>query len=92
MSGKKGLTISWSGPGRARKRARFLKKMLFFGCLTLTGYAAAVMVLCWRTETLPPDALTFALFGFWGIEGGWSALLKKGEKREEDEREEKPHP
>lgn len=77
-----------------RKRMRFVSKMLTFGCIVLTAYTAVTMVLCWHASTTPPDALTYALFGFWGVEGGWSALIrvseKKSEKTETTEGEEHP--
>lgn len=73
-----------------RKQMRFVSKMLTFGCIVLTAYTAVTMVLCWHAMTTPPDALTYALFGFWGIEGGWSALIRVSEKKQKTGEEEHP--
>lgn len=75
-----------------RKRMRFVSKMLTFGCVMLTAYTAVTMVLCWHAMTVPPDSLTIALFSFWGVEGGWSALIRVSEKKEKEEADELERP
>lgn len=75
-----------------RKQMRFVSKMLTFGCIVLTAYTAVTMVLCWHAMTTPPDALTYALFGFWGVEGGWSALIRVSEKKQKEETDELERP
>ncbi len=72
------INISWT----KRQKMRYMKKMLLAGTLTLTIYTVASLVLAYHAGTTPPDALTYALFGFWGIEGGWSALIRVAESKE----------
>lgn len=71
-------------------KIKFTKLMLTLGAALMTVYVAVCLVLAWRTGEQPNDALTYALFGYWGIEGGWTMLIKKAEKT--DDRKEEDHP
>ena len=71
-------------------KVKFTKLMLTVGAVTMTIYVAVCLVLAWRAGEQPNDALTYALFGYWGIEGGWTMLIKKSEKAEGRKGEEHP--
>ena len=71
-------------------KVKFTKLMLSLGAIVMTGYVAVCLVLAWRAGEQPNDALTYALFGYWGVEGGWTMLIKKAEKT--DDRKGEDHP
>ena len=71
-------------------KVKFTKLMLSLGAIVMTGYVAVCLVLAWRAGEQPNDALTYALFGYWGIEGGWTMMIKKAEKT--DDRKGEDHP
>lgn len=71
-------------------KVKFTKLMLSLGAIVMTGYVAVCLVLAWRAGEQPNDALTYALFGYWGVEGGWTMLIKKAEKA--DDRKGEDHP
>lgn len=71
------IEVKWT----KREKKSFMKRMLTLGCIVLTAYTAFTMAICWRVGTTPPDALTYSLFAFWGIEGGWTTLLKVNERK-----------
>ena len=71
-------------------KVKFTKLMLSLGAVLMTAYVAVCLVLAWRAGEQPNDALTYALFGYWGIEGGWTMMIKKSEKAEDRKGEEHP--
>lgn len=71
-------------------KIKFTKLMLTLGAILMTVYVAVCLVLAWRAGEQPNDALTYALFGYWGIEGGWTMLIRKAEKAESRNGEEYP--
>ena len=71
-------------------KVKFTKLMLSLGAIMMTGYVAVCLVLAWRAGEQPNDALTYALFGYWGVEGGWTMMIKKSEKAEGRKGEEHP--
>lgn len=71
-------------------KVKFTKLMLSLGAAVMTVYVAVCLVLAWRAGEQPNDALTYALFGYWGVEGGWTMLIKKAEKAESSNGEEHP--
>ena len=71
-------------------KVKFTKLMLSLGAIVMTIYVSVCLVLAWRAGEQPNDALTYALFGYWGIEGGWTMLIKKSEKAEDRKGEEHP--
>ena len=71
-------------------KVKFTKLMLSLGAAVMTVYVAVCLVLAWRAGEQPNDALTYALFGYWGIEGGWTMLIKKAENTESVKEEEHP--
>lgn len=72
------------------KKLRYMKTMLIVGNITMTVYVVVSLLLAWLAGEQPADALTYAVFGYWGIEGGWSALIKITESKQKDKTEQPP--
>lgn len=79
------IVFSW--PKREKKS--FAKVMLAVGAITLTVYTAVSVVLAWFAGEQPNEALTYSVFAYWGVEGGWTALLKINERKASQPPEEK---
>lgn len=71
-------------------KVKFTKLMLSLGAAMMTVYVAVCLVLAWRAGEQPNDALTYALFGYWGVEGGWTMMIKKAEKTDNMKGEDHP--
>ena len=71
-------------------KVKFTKLMLSLGAAMMTVYVAVCLVLAWRAGEQPNDALTYAMFGYWGVEGGWTMMIKKAEKTDNMKGEDHP--
>lgn len=81
MSKSREVIFRWP----AKEKKSFAKIMLTVGAVTLTLYTLTALLLAWLAGEQPNDALTYSVFAYWGIEGGWTALLKINERKSANE-------